>query len=448
MRVGPGALILDARRRPSLVAVRALGREGVEVAAADWDAAAPTFVSRWCTRSALLPDVDDDREAHVERLIELCRSLGSPVVIGCYDGTIEALGARRGELEQVASVALASDEALAMAVDKQSTLDVAQALGISVPPSRTVASVSEVVEVADKFGLPLVVKPRWSWVEQPTGGWRTGPGVAWTAEGAHALIGRLLDHGASPIVQPWLSGSRDAVGIFLANDKVWAKFAVRTGRMCPMVGGSSVVRETVAIPEDIGWMAEALVREISLEGYSEVEFRRDKDGRAFLMEINPRLNAGIEVAVRAGVNIPMLLYEWAAGLPLQPRMRYRTGQRMRWLPGDVSWLLEALASPEHPDAPSRGAAVAIFLRDFFRRSGYDFWDRNDARPALVRARQLFQETLASGLSAHRNHFWISRADASVPVVRDGRAEDGRSHPTPANPEGISLGSEFSDRGGL
>jgi hypothetical protein len=60
---------------------------------------------------------------------------------------------------------------------------------------------------------------------------------------------------------------------------------------------------------------------------------------------------------------------------------------MRWLEGDAMWLLDVLRHPEHPDAPSRLAAVGQFFAAFARRSGYDYWDRHDLRPALRQARQ-------------------------------------------------------------
>jgi hypothetical protein len=59
-----------------------------------------------------------------------------------------------------------------------------------------------------------------------------------------------------------------------------------------------------------GEQAERLIREIDLEGYSEVEFRRDGNDIPYLMEINPRLSASVEIAVRCGVDFPHLLYQW------------------------------------------------------------------------------------------------------------------------------------------
>jgi predicted ATP-grasp superfamily ATP-dependent carboligase len=376
------ALILDARHRQSLVALRSLGRAGVETFAADREG--PARVSRWCSECAVLPDVGDSADVFVNHVIDLCVTVGSPVIISGHDGTIDALRARRSEVAQVGSLALASDDALSVASDKRATLEFAQRLGIDVPQTRTVRNISEGPDAINEVGLPVVVKPLRSWVPRETGGWFAGPPtVARNEAAAVAHIKRLIDGGVPALVQPWLSGSREAVSIFLADDVVWAKFAVRSSRMFPLIGGASIVRETIPMPADIGPMSEALVREMSLEGYAEVEFRRDGNGRAFLMEVNPRLNAGVEVAVRAGVNVPLLLYRWAAGEPFQSALDYRAGQRMRWLNGDARWLKEALRDPLHPDAPGRTAAVSTFLADFARPAGYDYLDWGDLRLALT-----------------------------------------------------------------
>jgi hypothetical protein len=106
----------------------------------------------------------------------------------------------------------------------------------------------------------------------------------------------------------------------------------------------------------------ALVRALDLEGYSEVEFRRDASGRPLLMEINARLSGSLEVAVRSGVPFPALLWQWASGEPLSPVSGYRTGVKMRYLKGDVKWLWENIESRgRRPDClPPRKATS--FLR--------------------------------------------------------------------------------------
>ena len=187
------------------------------------------------------------------------------------------------------------------------------------------------------------------------------------------------------IVQEWLPGAREAVSLFRAHGRVWARFAQVARRTTPPLGGNSVVRESIPLPADIAGNAERLVDRLDLDGYAEVEFRRGADGRAALMEINPRLSASVEVAVQSGVSFPRLLYRWAAGEELEPVDDYRVGVRARWLGGDLSWLKHCLAWPDDPDAPSRPKAIAQFAAEFLRPATYDYVTGGDLRPAAVAA---------------------------------------------------------------
>src|SRR5207244_13648923 len=72
----------------------------------------------------------------------------------------------------------------------------------------------------------------------------------------------------------------DALPIY-AYGQIYACYAQRHMRI---VGGESALRESIAVPPDIGGQAESLVREIDLEGCAEVEFRRDDAGNPYRSE--------------------------------------------------------------------------------------------------------------------------------------------------------------------
>ena len=133
---------------------------------------------------------------------------------------------------------------------------------------------------------------------------------------------------------------------------MYACFAQWAKRTSPPLGGNSVLRKSIAITSDTGRYAESLVRDINLEGYCEVEFRRDAAGVPYLMEINPRLSASVEIAVRAGVDFPYLLYQWASGGPIERVAGYRIGGWMRHLGGDITTTLAALRQRGRPGSPA------------------------------------------------------------------------------------------------
>jgi predicted ATP-grasp superfamily ATP-dependent carboligase len=231
----------------------------------------------------------------------------------------------------------------------------------------------------------MIVKPSTSWVQGRHDGRRLACTLVVNLPEALEAVDALLQVGGTPILQEWLVGAREAVSIFRAEGRVWARCAQVAHRMNPPVGGSSVVRESIPLPADLTDASERLIEACDLDGYSEIEFRRDAQGRPNLMEINPRLSASVEIAVRAGVDFPLLLYRWAAGETLRPVRGFRAGVRMRWLGGDVRWLRMTLASQGRPDADPALRAIGSFFADFLRPASYDYLDARDVSPALAAA---------------------------------------------------------------
>jgi predicted ATP-grasp superfamily ATP-dependent carboligase len=377
------AVILDAAQRQALVAIRQLGKSGVGVVAVDGDASAPGLASRWCASAVVVPHFSSDPGAYVKRVLEACAEHGARSLVPCLDGSVEALREHRDDAERVVGLGLAREEALAVAVDKTRTLALAQTLGLRVPRGCCVSVLADAEAAIEEVGMPVVLKPTRSWVQSEGVGKRISPKVASSPREAVDLLRAMLIDGVDVLVQEWLGGDREALSFVYANGRFWARFAQRADRTFPPLGGNSVLRESIGLPPDIAPAAERLVRELDLEGYSEVEFRRDDRGRAALMEINPRLSASVEIAVRAGVPFPRLVHEWASGQPLTESSGYATGLRMRWLGGDLSRLKSVLSHPNGPDAASRPRALATFAADFARPTGYDYVDRRDLRPALV-----------------------------------------------------------------
>jgi predicted ATP-grasp superfamily ATP-dependent carboligase len=435
------ALITDASQRQALVAVRELGKRGLVNCAVDGDPHAPAFASRWCAVSTVVPDFVDDQDAFVDALLEICAELHPRVLIPMHDGSVEALHQRRADLESLVSLALAPEEALSVAVDKALTLALAQTVGLHAPRGVAVRSPDEARSAIEEVGLPAVVKPTHTWVRKQGVGRRLRARLVGTQEEAITAVHEVLAEGSKLVLQEWLPGDREALSFLCADGKIWARFAQRADRTLPPLGGNSVMRESIPLPADITPASERLILELGLDGYSEVEFRRDAEGRAALMEINPRLSASVEVAVRAGVSFPELVYQWAAGEPLREVREYRVGRRMRWLGGDLPWLEEALRWQGHPDVPPRVPALRAFLADFLRPTGYDYVDRRDPRPALVAV-----------VGAMRQLRWRA-ARLRRESERRARADSGGAHGLDtdvavigAGPYGLAISTHLSARG--
>jgi predicted ATP-grasp superfamily ATP-dependent carboligase len=75
-----------------------------------------------------------------------------------------------------------------------------------------------------------------------------------------------------------------------------------------------------------------LLQALCWDGIAMVEFRKSsRDGRFYLIEINPRFVGSLELAIAAGVDFPWLFAQLAANRPVVGPTRYRVGLRYRWL---------------------------------------------------------------------------------------------------------------------
>ena len=152
------------------------------------------------------------------------------------------------------------------------------------------------------------------------------------------------------------------------------------------MGGASVMRESIPTPQDIYAASVRLTTATGIQGVCEVEFRRDANNCALLMEINPGLAGTIYNAVHSGVDFPLLIWQWAAGLQIDHVTGYRTGVRRRWLHGDLRWLRDNQRRVGRPDSISRTRALWTFATEFARTRHYDCFEWRDLGPVLAELR--------------------------------------------------------------
>jgi predicted ATP-grasp superfamily ATP-dependent carboligase len=385
-------LLLDAEYRQTLAALRAYTRMGLSVgvvASAGEAAGAPSFASRYALVRAIVPEFATDPDGYVDALLELLELYPARMILPAHDGSIEALRPRRAEIERMTALPLASEAALEIAISKPRTLEVAEQVGVAIPRSLPVTTLEEARAAFRAFGPPTVLKPMQSWAENETGGTRLSVNAVLAEEDAEREMRYILESGGQAVAQEFLPGWREAVSVFYANGQVLARFAQRSYREFPVLGGVSTLCESIAPASELVEPAERLVRAIGLEGCSMVEFRRDRAGKPILMEINARPAGSLALAVRCGVNFPQLLYNWTLGRPLQPVESYRVGKRLRWLSGDIWNLNQTIDHQGQPDVPPRGRAIRTFFTDFaLRPSKLDYVSVRDMRPALVEFRHV------------------------------------------------------------
>ncbi|HEY6792712.1 MAG TPA: NAD(P)-binding domain-containing protein, partial [Trebonia sp.] len=390
-------LVLDAGYKQTLASARSLGRAGLRVALGESVAEyrppvpLPAFASRYCAHRLVLPNYADDARGFADAVLDFVGKHRVQVVLPTGDAASAALVPFRGELAKLGcTLALAPDAALEIANDKARTLEIALELGIPVPRSLPVGGIDDLPSVAAGLGFPFVLKPTISWTGKAAK--RVVPIEVVTMAEAIAATERFLAAEAGVLAQRWASGRREGVTLFIQDGNVVASYGHVEHRTTPALGGASVVRESIQAPRDVLDAAVRLAKAVGMQGVCAVEFRRDADNRPLLMEINPRLVSTTGNAIQSGIDLPLMIWQWATGIEVKPVASHRAGVRTRWLRGDIRWLMENQGRVGRPDSEPRLRSFWIFASEFVRTWRYDYLDVRDFRPAIAELRSIAATT--------------------------------------------------------
>jgi predicted ATP-grasp superfamily ATP-dependent carboligase len=271
------------------------------------------LVSRY-TQAALLPDAATEPERFVDELLRLGRRLPERgVLFATHDEALTAIGPREDEVDALFHRPWASWPIMQRAVDKAEQHRAADRIGFPVPRTITVQTSADLAAAGRELRFPLVLKP-----EDATGFRREFRRQVLEANDADELkaqweraaryrpsISEVIPGDDSAL---WTLGSyRDAQGRPLAS------FTGRKLRQWPPHFGTARAAEA-RWDADLARRCHQLLDAMEFHGISQVEVKRDsRDGRDYLIEVNPRSWLWIGLATSCGVNIPEACYLDAVG---------------------------------------------------------------------------------------------------------------------------------------
>ncbi|PII84465.1 biotin carboxylase [Leucobacter sp. OLJS4] len=307
-----------------------LRRDDVTVFAADMDGwASGLYLVPAEQRRLVPPGRDPEFVAALATLVEADRL---DLVISTVDVELLALAERREELAP-AVLAAPPAETLRVALDKLALADRCAATGRS---PRTVLAGPDALAVDWEF--PVFAKPR-----QGAG----SRGIRLVADRA-ALETLPTDEGL--IVQDLLPGEEYSVDVIAdANGGIVAAVPRTRARVD---SGVAIAGRTMRDPE-LEETAAAVARAIGLVGVANVQLRRDRAGRAMLLEVNPRFPGALPLTIAAGVDIPSLMVDLFLGETLPERVGFREVASVRFLEDvivEVDEVLESAHAGHQDDA--------------------------------------------------------------------------------------------------
>lgn len=263
-------------------------RGSTELHMADMDDCASGLYLVPADHRLLLPR--GDSPDFVPLLLKECQQRGIELLIPTVDAELLPLALARESFTRAGvEVAVAEPEVLAVIRDKAALL--ARANGVVPVPWSMVWTENSSTDLPS---WPAFAKPR-----------------AGSGSRDLMMIRSASDLGQVPrngefVVQEWLPGEEYSVDVYVSRAGV-ALASVPRIRMKTDSGIAVTARTVMA--SDVSQAAVDLVKALGLPLVANVQFKRDVNGVAKLLEINPRFPGTLPLTAAAGIDIPRLMLD-------------------------------------------------------------------------------------------------------------------------------------------
>ncbi len=225
------------------------------------------------------------------------------------DESTVAVSRHKRRLEEHYVVACPEWEIVETFIDKAKTHALAEAHGVPAPRTITRHSAPDLADCARLLGFPMLVKPAQSHLFFDRFK-RKMVRVGSLPELA-SVYRAVSEAGLEVMLQEIIPGDDSSVvnyNSYFWNGQALVEFTARQIRKAPPEFGSPRVAVSARIPEVIE-PGRDILRSMGFYGFACTEFKRDRrDGVYKLMEVNGRHNLSGLLAVRCGVNFPLIHY--------------------------------------------------------------------------------------------------------------------------------------------
>jgi predicted ATP-grasp superfamily ATP-dependent carboligase len=375
-------LVMGDDMRIFLAVVRSLGRAGKEVHAAPLNWHSPALRSRYVRAVHQLPRYSDDPAAWLAVLSRILQAQNFDLLVPCGDQAILPLHSHRNEFSGH-RVAIPGPLAMELLFDKERTRELCEQLGIPVARSAPLRPGDTAAALADRFALPLVLKPRKSFSIDRL----DCTDKVWIVESRTELQKRLAEmrEPTRYLAQAYFEGVGVGVSVLAQSGRIRHAFQhrrLREGR-----GGSSSYRVSETVDSELLHACETICDYTQHTGVCMFEFRRNaKTGAWILLETNARFWGSLPLPLSLGVDFPRFLYDLLVHEVQHPTVPYAAGIRARNLVLDGFNLFSGLRHLTGREFLGWVGDVAGYLVQPLRwTTGHERSDtfvRDDLRPAL------------------------------------------------------------------
>lgn len=378
-------LIAEGENPVTLVILRSLMMKDIDtVVLTSCSRCFPRF-SKYYNQLILVPSMAR-MEEYAKTVEKIVKKIKFKVFFPVFDWSLIPVSKNRDKISSYVKLPIASHESILKCFDKLSTMKLAIENDVPIPQTYFVHNSAELKKTSKEITYPAVVKPRWSVVWEKDRAFYRRSGFVNSAAELVATYNSIHQYFPFPLVQEYVPGVNYSVAALYNEGRPRAFCCIKVPRAWPPTGGNSCFRESVPLDSEMKGYSERLLKALGWHGIAEVEFRVDsRDNVPKLMEINPRFWGSLSVAVKAGVNLPYLLYRMTVDGDVKGVFNYKVGVKGRYFEQDLLYIFSLFKDAStNPCVWNRKKLQVLgdWLKFYEPGIFYDLFEADDALPFL------------------------------------------------------------------
>ncbi len=329
-------LLVEGRARQIMPLMESFHRLGCHVTTFNTSKLDMGYASRYPNKKILSKCDINNPDLFWESLSQELKTKDYDIVIPMFDYSAEILSKHKEEVKEYVTLAVNDWNIFQLARDKFLTMDICMKNGIPCPKTYIYDGNIEKIDV-DSFDFPVCVKPR-------IGSSAIGFRVIEKKEELLDILKATIEKYGPSLLQEYIPQTdlQYKAELFIdRNGEIKSACVFAKLRWYPIDGGSSTLNVTVDRP-DIVETCTRLLKIIKWKGYADVDLIQDpRDGKAKVMEINPRITGSVKICYAAGINFSQQIIEDYLCKEVTPQFNYKIGQYLRYLHTDILWFLKS-----------------------------------------------------------------------------------------------------------
>jgi predicted ATP-grasp superfamily ATP-dependent carboligase len=294
---------------------RSLARAGIEVYAIEQSPQQPATATRYA-KLLYADGINSERAADV--LLQQRRFLPQDrpaVLYASSDNMVRSIAENWPKLAPYFRVSWSNSINQVQHLINKANLDlVCRERDVLYPRSVILKESDSIADAVAEVGLPILVKPI-----RPLSGFKAVH--IERVEQLHRLVEQFS--GDLPfLVQRWIEGGDDTLyfcSMVLDHSKPLAVFTGRKLQAFPSGTGVGTVVESCSEPQ-VRAISEQFIAGLGLSGPIAIEYKRDPEGRYWLIEPNVgRTEYSVDLIIQHGLNFPLIEFDLALGRPVLTR---------------------------------------------------------------------------------------------------------------------------------